>query len=425
MPTKIPLLLLVLILSAVLTPSSPLVPDKANPTASRRSLLGSLSNAIVTASTLLSNPETSWAAKLEGYQPEAAVTAPSAGRFFFPTLTPPFQNRATYRYELGRNAWALEQLLTFANVTATVRTVVVKMKDGGLWVNGPQWPTGEYCQLLDELGPVKHVVLPCNAIEHKAPVASFVKRYSEASVWITPGQYGLFGTSGLDKRSCKMGYRVDGVFSLDSSSSSDSLPPWADEFDIRTLYVSLPENAGPVSEAAFLHKPTNTLITTDAVVFIPDSPPEIFRTYFEDETVDKPSFWPKSVLQSVFLPLRTGAGPTIDESWPGFGSTRGRLIRAPILRAFADSRAPNEVRAWTRSITEMGRFDRVLTAHFASPIAAGPNDFLGAFKYLDGPTSDPPISCRDWELLDGLNSFIEDTKLGAQVKYDFKQGCPP
>ena len=37
------------------------------------------------------------------------TTAPQAGRFFFPTLTPPFQNRATYRYALGRQAWAFEQ----------------------------------------------------------------------------------------------------------------------------------------------------------------------------------------------------------------------------------------------------------------------------------------------------------------------------
>ena len=71
------------------------------------------------------------AASLENYNPEGAVTSPSSGRSYFPTLTPPFQNRATYRYELGRDAWALEQLLVFANVTATVRTIVVRMEDGG------------------------------------------------------------------------------------------------------------------------------------------------------------------------------------------------------------------------------------------------------------------------------------------------------
>ena len=54
-------------------------------------------------------------AALDGYNPAGAVTAESAGRLYFPPLTPPLFNRATYRYDLGRNAWALEQLLTFAN----------------------------------------------------------------------------------------------------------------------------------------------------------------------------------------------------------------------------------------------------------------------------------------------------------------------
>lgn len=209
---------------------------------------------------------------LDGYDPAAAVTAASAGRQYFPPLTPPVMSRATYRYELGRNAWALEQLLTFANVSATVRTVVVRLKDGGLWVDGPQYPTGEFCQLLDELGPVRHVVLPCSALEHKAPMKPFVRRYPLASVWVSPGQYGPFGSCGLDAASARMGYRVDGVFPVGGPTASSPLPPWADELDFRTLYVDLDENAGPVSETAFLHRDSRTLITTDSVVFVPDAP---------------------------------------------------------------------------------------------------------------------------------------------------------
>ena len=122
------------------------------------------------------------AASLEGYDPAGAVTRAEAGRQYFPPLTPPLTNRATYRYELGRDAWALEQLLVFANVSATVRTIVIRLKDGKLWVFSPQWPTGEFCSLLEELGPVGHVVLPCNALEHKAPMGAFTKRYPQASV---------------------------------------------------------------------------------------------------------------------------------------------------------------------------------------------------------------------------------------------------
>ena len=371
---------------------------------------------------------------LDGYEPLSAETAASAGRAYFPPLTPPLFSRATYRYELGRDAWALEQLLTFANVSATVRTVVVRMADGGLWVDGPQWPTGEYMRLLDELGPVRHVVLPCVALEHKAPMKAFCKKYPGASVWVAPGQYGPFGSCGLDIASAKMGYRVDGVLPIgDPADSTAPKPPWADEFDYRTLYVSLPENAGPVSETAFLHKPTRTLVTTDAVVWVPDAPPPIFRTYFSDADLASPDFWPKTVLQAVFLPLRqaegerrnlgAALGAEADARWPGYAAVRGRVLRAPILRAFADARAPDEVRSWVRSIASMGKFDRILTAHFASPIRAAPADFAGAFGYLDGVQAD--IACEDWSLLDGLNGVIEQNKLGAPVVYDFKKGCRP
>ena len=153
-------------------------------------------------------------------------------------------------------------------------------------------------------------------------------------------------------------------------------------------------------------------------------PPPLLRTYFDDATVDQEDFWPKSVLQAVFLPLRQQPGGTADARWPGYLAVCGRLIRAPILRAFADSRAPDAIRAWVRSVGEMGSFDRILTAHFASPIAATPADFAKAFTYLDGPTAEPPIACNDWQLLDGLNSLIDDNKLGAPVVYDFKAGCP-
>ena len=140
-------MLLSLIIVGSLSYELPRVPE---PPSSRRSVL---QTAVAAGSAALFGPAPSSArATLENYNPELAVTRPEAGQFYFPTLTPPFRNRATYRYELGRNAWALEQLLVFANVTATVRTVVVKMDDEDLVVFGPQWPTGEYCSLLEELG---------------------------------------------------------------------------------------------------------------------------------------------------------------------------------------------------------------------------------------------------------------------------------
>ena len=73
----------------------------------------------------------------------------------------------------------------------------------------------------------------------------------------------------------------------------------------------------------------------------------------------------------------------------------------------------------------MCAFDRIVTAHFASPIRATPSEYVAAFNYLQGRSADPPIACSDWSLLDGLNELIGAQKLGAPVVYDFKQGCPP
>ena len=135
-------------------------------------------------STSKSNSD-STTALLSNYNPLDYTIRPELGRSIFPPpFIPPLQNRATFRYSIGRNTWRLEQLLALTNVTATISTNVVKLQDGSLWVHGPLWPTGEYCSLLDELGTVKHVVLPVNALEHKAPLQAFLKRYSDATVWI-------------------------------------------------------------------------------------------------------------------------------------------------------------------------------------------------------------------------------------------------
>ena len=72
------------------------------------------------------------------------------------------------------------------------------------------------------------------------------------------------------------------------SSPKDPQPPWAGEIDTRLFYVDLPGNAGPVAEAAFLHKASKTLLATDAVAWIPrGTAPDIFRTVFPDSLVDQ------------------------------------------------------------------------------------------------------------------------------------------
>lgn len=335
------------------------------------------------------------------------VERPEAGRFFVETILPPVPTRATYRYDLGRDTWQLEQLLSFQNVSATVRATVVRLEGGGLWVCAPVAPTGECLSLLRDLGPVEHIVLPVNALEHKALAGPFARAFPGASVWVCPGQYGPFGSLGFDAASSSLPFRVDGVL---PRTRGDPRPPWAGEIETKLFYVDLPKNAGPVGEAAFFHKKSTSLLVTDAVAWIPrGDPPPIFRTVF-GAGVDARDFWPKSVLQAVFLGLRQDADTG---AWPGYDAISDRLVRAPILAAFADVRAPEETKRWVDDVCRWP-FDRVVASHFASPISATGADFKAAFRQNANG-----LDARDWKQLDDLNAFIVANDLGAEIKADY------
>jgi hypothetical protein len=176
-----------------------------------------------------------------------------------------------------------------------------------------------------------------------------------------------------------------------------------------------------LSRSAFVHKPTNTLLVTDAVICVPsvssssnaktDNLPivfplqPIFQIYFDEATITESTFWARRVLQAVFLPLR--AEVTDEEMvYPGYESLPNRVVRALILRAFVDARAPDAVKVWAERL-ERREFDRIVTAHFASPINAGPFKAFSHLSSLDEEqaknellsteiSSSLHITCQDW-----------------------------
>ena len=90
-----------------------------------------------------------------------------------------------------------------------------------------------------------------------------------------------------------------------------------------------------------------------------------------------------------------------------------------------DARAPNEVKSWIERQTRWD-FDRIITSHFASPIAATLNNFRSAFDYffeVEEKNIDSSIKCQDWNLLDSINQFVAKTNAGAPVSFDFTRGC--
>ena len=55
------------------------------------------------------------------------------------------------------------------DVIVNIRMTVVRLRDGSLFVYAPVAPTRECLRLLRELeAPVRYIVLPTSAVEHKA-----------------------------------------------------------------------------------------------------------------------------------------------------------------------------------------------------------------------------------------------------------------
>eukprot|EP00955_Chlamydomonas_euryale_P102988 365457-Chlamydomonas_euryale.AAC.4 len=67
-----------------------------------------------------------------------------------------------------------------------------------------------------------------------------------------------------------------------------------------------------------------------------------------------------------------------DPSWEAISD---RLICAPVVETLVFSKFKPSVRRWVDSIVSDWAFTRVIPAHFAAPVKAGPADFKAAFAF--------------------------------------------
>eukprot|EP00242_Pyramimonas_sp_CCMP2087_P009106 CAMPEP_0198205430 /NCGR_PEP_ID=MMETSP1445-20131203/8967_1 /TAXON_ID=36898 /ORGANISM="Pyramimonas sp., Strain CCMP2087" /LENGTH=357 /DNA_ID=CAMNT_0043877739 /DNA_START=697 /DNA_END=1770 /DNA_ORIENTATION=- len=286
---------------------------------------------------------------------------------------------------------------------------VIVLKDGSLFVHAPVAPTIECLRLVDELGPVKYVVLPTTAVEHKVFFGPFCKRYPASQIYAAPGQWSLplnlpLSFLGLWPR------KLDGVL-----KDADKSAPWADEFEQALLYVPL--GLAPFVECAFYHRPTRTLLVTDTVIALSSTPPIICQDNPEsllirakddknDPALDtlevRQRGWQKIVLFSLFikpgyvdvnildvLAEALRAGPFADcfiwnPKWKeSFDNVQQhKLVCPPILQTLVLNKQPTLVKEWVAKVCKWD-FQRVIPAHFTAPVAANSRDFANAFRYLD------------------------------------------
>ncbi|KAL4432811.1 hypothetical protein ABPG77_008137 [Micractinium sp. CCAP 211/92] len=347
----------------------------------------------------------------------AAVDAPAGTRASdqeylnitgYPFPLGPFLKRPTIRKELIRGVmWGFEQpqSLGGSNVTTNIRMTVVRLQSGGLWVHAPIAPTRECVrmvrQLEEETGQsVRYIILPTFGYEHKIFVGPFSRRFPKAEVWVAPSQWSW---------PINLPPQFFGIFPTGELRSDDASVPWADEIEQKVFVSSV--GIGPYIEAAFFHKKTRTLLVTDAVVSVPDSPPELVpeeslleaaaRNFFIDvlagplaaEPVDgvplKPTEltpaaralgWRRMALQILYI-----VPGNLRDPRKGFEAVAERLIVGPILKTLVFSTTPEKTREWVDDICAGWDFTAIVPAHFSAPVRATPADFKAAFSFAYEP----------------------------------------
>jgi len=357
------------------------------------------------------------------------------GLWYVLPIAPYGRRRTVLREVVARRVYTLEQTQGLLNVIVNVRSVVVALRDGGLWVHNPVAPTAELLEMVAELearhGAVRYVVLGSTQVEHKVFLGPFARRFPDAEVHVVPTQWSW----PLNLPLTLLGLFPRRLTALLADSAPGGQfpgppPPWAGEFEQAVL--SIPLKVGRFTEAAFFHKPTRTVILTDALQYVEEEPPEVCPPeslliraregpglVLEDSLAARRQGWAKIVLFALYFKPRVvvpavyknGPIPNVvdgfewDAAWPeSFRSLLRTLFVPPILRTLIFNRAPEEVAAWGERIASW-RPASVIPAHLAGPVRTDAAAIRRAFRSALSPGAGP---CRaeDIEALEGADEGL-------------------
>ena len=217
-------------------------------------------------------------------------------------------------------------------------------------------------------------------------------------------------------------------------AEQNPVPEWAVDLDWETLGPLEFRSVGAYSETAFFHKPTDTLLVTDAVVSVTDQPPRIIeedpramlfhaRDSIEERVEDtletRAKGWRRMVqFGLVFFPSQIEVVPagralresrqSVDPSARNLGegavplslypwtwhegdadrknfnaiSKGGKLFAPPILTKLILDREPQRTLAWADRVAERFPFKRVIPCHLNNNVKATPQEFREAFDCL-------------------------------------------
>ncbi|MEM8640476.1 MAG: DUF4336 domain-containing protein [Cyanobacteria bacterium P01_G01_bin.54] len=367
--------------------------------------------------------------------PEQLTNTPPNADWSWPywPLVPiyPYGQRRTRRVTIiPDQIWCFEQVQGIFYVVVPIRMTVVKLGAGGLLVYGPIALTRECRRLLDEIiaqhGSIQHIIVPTiSGIEHKAPAIPFARQFPEAQVWVPPGHWSFpinlpWSWLGLPPHRTQ-------VLPLQSRKT-----PFGSEFDYAVL-GPLDLGLGKFGEVVFYHLRSQSLLVTDTVLSVPETPPEVVQLdpypllfHAKDEPTDtirdvpehRIKGWQRiclfalyfrpSTLETIELPVAWRAARAAPDrsrhaywglypfKWqPDWRDSftalhqQGQLSVAPILQTLILNRDPAAVQQWCDRVAQWP-FAQIIPAHFSAPIAADGPVWRQAFVFLH-----KTVSCHD------------------------------
>ena len=185
-------------------------------------------------------------------------------------LYPYGRRRTIFRELVPNQIWSFEQLQGIYYVAVPVRLLVVRVKDELMIIN-PIPPTNELLKDIDVLqakfGPVKTIILPtASGLEHKIGLPALARAFPDSKIWVCPGQWSFpfqlpFDWLGIPSKRTN-------ILLADGFPHSD----YCEWISLGPINIGL----GRFQEISCFHKPSKSLLVTDALVGIQETPPEIF-----------------------------------------------------------------------------------------------------------------------------------------------------
>ena len=321
----------------------------------------------------------------------------------------PYGLRRTIFSELIPNQiWSFEQLQGLYYVAVPVRLTVVKI-DGGLMLINPLPPTSELNKklnlLVEKYGPILTIVLPtASGLEHKISLPALSRSFPNAELWLCPGQWSFpFNIPselvGIPKRRTKI--LIDDGFPHQETCKWISLGP----VDI---------GLGRFQEISCFHKPSKSLLVTDALISINPEPPLLFDLdptpllFHSRESGDEPmedspqarrKGWLRLILFASFLRPESLSIPPLSEilrnafkpglrnfrahfglfpfSWNKgweesakelIGNTQNYIQIAPVVERLVFPRAKDVYIKWLDQLKDLKDMRWLIPAHYKAPI---------------------------------------------------------